>query len=654
MFKDEYTKDNENIVPDESVTKYIRSKITENESKTAYRPRLKAVIAAVLTLSLALGGVWVSQSVRPSVEPNNDNVITAEVTYDDIYNSINAYIDANRKGVIELFTDIITDTDRKGYDAAAPESATGSAVDDGLKGSAAMGDGSEDSSTTNNQVAGVDEADIVKNDGRYIYRIKYGVLYIFDSNGGEPKLVSNKNVVGYNENAVDIFVNGDRVAVLIRCYEQNRAITKIKFVDISDKTAPVVKDTINQSGNYDQARMIGDTVYVVSSYWLNTNNLYRNKPEGYVPCISNKAIAAEDVCIIEDFSVPKYTVITASNIKTGECTASEAVLGNAENIYADSDTLYYTCTNYREQNGDKNSYKDTTTIVKLDLSPEDISTVATGKVNGVPLNQFSMDEHEGNLRIVTTVTKGEEKELRTEYGAASTSGTDETKDVSSTYVAWTSVTYNSLYVLDKDLKIIGSIEDLAKDERVYSVRFDGDIGYFVTFRQVDPLFTVDLSDAENPKILSELKIPGFSEYLHPFGEDLLFGFGKSATATGSVTGLKLSMFDVRDPANVTEAAVCPIDALYAEASYNHKAIMVDYKKNIIAFTAVDYGAKSRLYVYGYDSENGFVLRGDTLLRSDADYDARFVWIGDVFYLVTTTDVTAFSMHDFTELSNIKY
>ncbi len=650
MFKDKYTQDNENIIPDQAVTKYIRSKITDKEKKVHYKVNLNALIAAVLTVCLALGVVWVSQRATPPTA-DDQGIITAAVTYDDIYNSINEYIEENRKGIFEYFSDF---SFLKGtFDGAAPESATGTVDDAGSNMAGAMGEG-EESSTTNNQVEGVDEADIVKNDGKYIYRIKNGVLYIFDSNGGDVKLVSSKNVAGYNENAADIFVNGDRVAVLIRTYDNQRAITKIKFVDISDKAAPVIVETVNQSGNYEQSRMIGDTVYVVSSYYLNTERIYKNKPEGYVPCISNKAMAAEDISIIDITSSPRYTVITASNINTGECTASEAVLGNAENIYADADNLYYTFTNFREQDEGEKTYKDSTNIVKLNLSPNDITTAATGKVNGVPLNQFSMDEYEGNLRIVTTVTKGEEKEIEAVVGAESTSGTNKTKDIVSSYVAWTSTTYNSLYVLDKDLKIIGSIEDLAKDERVYSVRFDGNIGYFVTFRQTDPLFTVDLSDAENPRILSELKIPGFSEYLHPFGENLLFGFGMSATETGSVTGVKISMFDVSDPTNVTEKNVLPVDADYADVSYNHKAIMVDYKKNIIAFVASNYNDGSRMYVYGYDEKEGFFVRKELVLGDKFAYDSRFVWIGDNFYLVTEQDVTAFSMYDFAVLSHIEY
>ena len=171
-----------------------------------------------------------------------------------------------------------------------------------------------------------------------------------------------------------------------------------------------------------------------------------------------------------------------------------------------------------------------------------------GEVKGRPLNQFSMDEYEGNLRIVTTA----QETVSVEYDMEPSSDimSSAPQDVVSNVIVEPAIRTNtstSIYVLDKSLKVIGKLEDLAHGEKVYSVRFDGKIGYFVTFKQIDPLFTVDLSNPANPTILSELKIPGFSEYLHTFGEGKLFGFGKNTDSAGWATGIKLSMFDVSNP-----------------------------------------------------------------------------------------------------------
>ena len=248
-----------------------------------------------------------------------------------------------------------------------------------------------------------------------------------------------------------------------------------------------------------------------------------------------------------------------------------------------------------------------------------------------------MDEYNGNLRIVTTV------ETQTTY-----------KNQSNASMSYSGSTNNALYVLDSDLKQIGAIEKLAEGERVYSVRFDKEIGYFVTFRQVDPLFTVDLADPTAPKILSELKIPGFSEYLHPFGEGKLFGFGKAATELGQVEGLKISMFDVSDPTNVTENHVTNIDSAWSEASENHKAIMVDVNKNIIAFLGTDYISNTSLYVYGYDSETGFYEKAVSFVDKSYNFGSRLVWINDHFYLVSGQGITVFSLDTFEKLTYLEF
>lgn len=645
MFKDKYTKDNLNITPDESVKRYIRSKLAEEEKHPRPRINKNAVIAAVLSLCLAVGVVAVSHgtgAVQTLPQTAGDMTLKDEVTYGEIYASITTLLKKDTtdpgNGIPRLFSYLYSAMGGA-KDTAVPETAT-----DGNAG--AMGDPADSgSSTTNNQVQGVDEADIVKNDGRYIYSLRYGSLSVTDSNSGNPILVSTRQVTHYNEVAQNMFVNGNKLAVILSYYGQGSEVTRLRIFNIENKSNVYEVSTLEQSGYYSEARMIGDTVYLLSNHRVTGGNIQEDKPEGYVPCIDDKAIAAGDISMIENFTSLSYLVITAIDIPSGECTTSEAVLGGAENVYADADSLYYTFSNHvSEETEGKARYQTNTTVVKLALGTEDITTVATATVEGRPLNQFSMDEYEGNLRIVTTTETTVHDVSNVSAGTASTY-----------YVSNVSTsTKNALYVLDEKLNIIGRLEDLAKDERVYSVRFDGNIGYFVTFRQVDPLFTVDLSDPASPIVLSELKIPGFSEYLHPFGEGLLFGFGKSATDEGAVTGLKISMFDVSDPAAVTEDHVTPIDASWSEASSNHKAIMVDAGKNIIAFVAADDAGVSRMYVYGYSADTGFFLKGDTVIDSKYSYNSRFVWIGDFFYLVTESDITAFSMTDFTQTAFLRF
>ena len=637
MFKDKYQRDNEKITVDPAVKQYIGSKLRGEKSQTEKRPSRKripvtAIVAAALSVCMAVGVVFVAgQTAEPEMKITDTGLVT-ELSYDNIYSSIR---NLTKKNIYEY----VTDVDGQIFDlfVGAPRDdlmllPETEAVDDEATGTFPE----KGSSTTNNQVQGVDEADRVKNDGKYIYVLSKGSITIVDSNGGQPKTVSKLDVTVYDEWANEFYVSGDRLAVIVSSNKVDET-AQLRIFDISDKKNPTELATVSQSGYVVNSRMVGNTVYLLSNYTVYSDDIKRNEPATFVPCVGAKPIAASDISLINDFSYPTYLVVAAIDLKSGEVTASESVLGGAENIYCDTDSLYYTFTKYgKESDGKKTKFSNHTTIVKLDLSAEDITVAADGSVEGVPLNQFSMDEYKGNLRIVTTVDK------------TVTTGVTYSDDVA----VWNeessaeSGSSNALYVLNEKLDIIGSITDLAKDERVYSVRFDGEVGYFVTFRQVDPLFTVDLSDPEKPKILGELKIPGFSEYLHPFGEDFLFGFGKSATENGLVTGLKLSMFNVADPANVTEQDVTPIDAAWSEASSNHKAIMVDAGKNLIAFSATDDLGRSGVYVYGYTADKGFYERAELTLSEQYAASVRLMWIGNHFYVISESEVAAYTMDIF--------
>ena len=255
-----------------------------------------------------------------------------------------------------------------------------------------------------------------------------------------------------------------------------------------------------------------------------------------------------------------------------------------------------------------------------------------------------MDENGDYFRIVTTINR---------YSTVTTQR-DKTEPATDIAIFPSqNETGNNLYVLDSQLKIVGKIEDMAKGERVYSVRFDGNIGYFVTFRQVDPLFAADLSNPKAPKILSELKIPGFSEYLHPYAKDRLFGLGKDADEkSGGVLGMKLSMFDVADKTKVSEKHKIVLDSrfMWSEASYNHKAILVAPEKNLIAFPAGD-----KYLVFSYSESEGFVKKAEIGLGSSEVYyyqGLRGLYIGEYLYVYSPTSISVYSMKDFTLVSTL--
>jgi len=508
-------------------------------------------------------------------------------------------------------------------------------------------------SDTNVQVAGVDEADIVKTDGEYIYYLANGELFIVKADGKATKLVSRTPYTDeadaqYWSHPSEMFVKGDTLALIVHATNMTWTgssasdATYAVFYDISDRTAPKAVERLGQSGYYVSSRMVGEMLYLVTTQRIR-GGILRDDPNTFCPVLytgdAAAPMAAESIAVNEQSKRPVYTVVSAVDVEKRAAHKSvKAVLGGAGEIYADgeyllvasSENLNETSDIHKDENG-KNvqitTSKQVTSLVLFALNGGDIEEKAAGSIRGRLLNQFAMDHHKDTFRFVTTVNEWEERIY--------TDGVD-------TY-EWEDTQANALYTLDENLQMLGSIEELAKEEHVESVRFDGDIAYFVTFRQVDPLFTVDLSDPKNPKILSELKIPGFSEYLHPFGDGRLLGIGYAADEnTGRTYGVKLSMFDVADPKNVTECAVTEVRADWQAVGDNHHAILVSVGRNIIAFPT-DTG----YFVFSYTDEKGFDERAKIDLGENAwSGQSRGLFIGDWLYVISEAGVQVVSMDDF--------
>jgi uncharacterized secreted protein with C-terminal beta-propeller domain len=426
----------------------------------------------------------------------------------------------------------------------------------------------------------------------------------------------------------------------------SKSFVAADIYDISDKKNPKLVSSFSQDGSYVSSRMINGVIYLLSNSYIN-GEININEPTTFVPQVYRNGeaslIAANDICISID---PKQSTGTAqflllSGIDTtgnGKLVSNKSVLGYGNNIYSSISSLYVT--SYSSIN-DGTTYTGATKLYRFSLSNGNIALKAEGIVPGSILNQFSMDEYKDVFRIVTTVNSYSYKTASSSDGKVSSRSIEQSSQ------------YNALYNLDMNLKIIGKIENVAPGERVYSVRFTGDLGYFVTFRQVDPLFAVDLSVPSNPKILSALKIPGFSQYLHPFSDSLLFGLGRDADITSGRAGfIKLSMFDVSDPKNVRESSKLIIDGVYySEAMYNHKAILVDSGKNIIAFPA-----DGKYLIYSYSNDKGFkqeaVITPDGSLKYN--YNTRGLYIGDYFYVVTDSGIASYMLGSYKNVSNLKF
>ncbi len=524
--------------------------------------------------------------------------------------------------------------------------------------------GGSNYSKTNIQVLGVDEADIVKTDGSYIYAIVEDYLYIIKAENGNLEISSKISAKTSDDKTTSYYSEmylKDNYLIIIKKYNQyydlgpmeegptkimpemyfiNNQELAIVIYDITDKTNPVLTNELSQSGSYVSSRMINDNLYVITNHYV-YGEILPDDATTYVPILKGtetKPVAINDILIAPNANSSSYLTITGLDIKNADdFISSKAVLGSSSNIYADSDNIYIAGYGSVKEG---NTYVSKTDLMKFSTVQGQINLVATGVVNGNILNQFSMDEYNGNFRIVTTSN---------DY-----TFTEKTTDDSITIDNQTNQSKNNLYVLNKDLNVISKIEGLAEGEQVYSVRFDNEIAYFVTFKRTDPLFVVDLSNPTNPVIKSELKIPGFSEYLHVYNEKYLFGLGKEADLEGRVTGLKISMFDIQNKSDVTEKykLILGDNSFWSEASYNHKAILVSNENNLIGFPV-----ENKYVIYKFIDNVGFEKLGQVEMDYFNEYgyyygSTRGLYIDDFFYVISQYQIKSFNLTSFEPTSSL--
>ncbi len=545
---------------------------------------------------------------------------------------------------------------------------------------------SDDYSETNVQVSGVDEADTVKNDGQYIYMIGSGstirIIEAYPSeNMQEIAVIDYDNDEGYFSPS-EIYVDGDQLivigdrnnysefdyygefdAIYLPYYHQSR--TAAFIYDIEDRSDPTLIREIEFDGDYNDSRKIDDTLYLILnkfdlSYYYYDFALEDLNVEEVLPRFYDSATGEEDYMVgCTDLKyIPRerelnyvITVAVPLDDDDGEID-KEVLIGSSENVYSSTENLYVASTNY-DYNDYYYDWSNAKTLVhRFALDDGELDYEKSGKVPGTILNQFSMDEYDNHFRIATT------------------EGSFWSDPPSS----------NNLYVLNMSLDITGSIEGMAPGETIYSSRFMGDTGYIVTFKKIDPLFVLDLSNPTHPYIAGELKVPGYSDYLQPYGTDYLIGFGKDAEdpeeeeeAARSMDfawyqGMKMSLFDVSDeehPKQVDSEGIGDRGTT-SELLYNHKALLFDEDKGLMAFpvtlaiqddpeasasTSGDYVFQGA-YIYDFD-ETGFDLRGTITNYEDGAiegeywewYDyysniSRIIYIGDTLYTIATSNIKA--------------
>jgi inhibitor of cysteine peptidase len=637
--------------------------------------------------------------------------------------------EAQKRGELNGGYGIATDSAmRVTTKAMAPESAPASAgssappaaaMDMSAK-SAESTSSSVDYSKTNTQVQGVDEADVVKTDGKYIYQVNRERIVITEAQPADQmKIVStlefgDREKEGYfspREIYVDdkhlIVIGGhSRYSIYPAEGKPGLMVPQVKMIrprvgmdttraiiyELGDRSSLKQVREIELEGGYVSSRKIGSSLYMVTNKYLDYWTILKGDPaaETVNPAPSYRDSAAQEELQPIDFkdiryfpeSVdPNYMVVAGVNLDRPDQPAQVgAYLGSGHNIYASDKHLYVSVTRYEralardsatsgsESGADVGilpqpwDFEQKTSVHKFRLDQGSTTYVGQGDVPGTILNQFSMDEHDGYFRIATTT------------GDVWATGANQSK--------------NHVYILDEGLTTIGKLENLAPGEKIYSVRFMGNRAYIVTFKTVDPLFVIDLANPKEPSVLGALKIPGYSDYLHPYDENHIIGFGKDTVemsrpdGQGTMAyylGMKMAMFDVSDVSHPKELFKEMIGdrGTDSELLHNHKALLFSKEHNLLAFpvqlhevqSSDTSNAKSKLpmpdygqftfqgaYVYNLDLTNGFKLKGRITHLSDEDlrkagmhgfdynYNVnRILYIGDSLYTLSQGKIKANDM-----------
>lgn len=569
------------------------------------------------------------------------------------------------EGEMSAETSTATSEDKASGNAAKDESADMD-LSEGSK------EGGKDYSTTNLQMEGVDESDIAKIDGSYIYTVEDKYIVITDIRDGKLEEVTRflPKDCGAADRVMEIYVDGDQLILVVQGYETSldgnskagadkenkdeensdetysdeetaasedsafwyemngKSITQIQVYSIVDRKNPEFEGRLIQDGYYNTSRKIGDVVYLFTQYNMTSDvtsyvekkhgvedlkegNGVSSLAEAVIPKVNGEKVAASEIYLPESSGESGILVSSLDVNKPDKVLDSKLVISGYAQTYISKDALYL----YEED------YDGAmiTNIAKFALDEGRISGVAAAAVSGYVRDTFAINASDGYLRVLTTDYSTEDE-------------------------------VNALYILDENMKLTGQLTGIAPGEEIYAARFMGNTGYFVTYRNTDPLFTVDLSEPAKPEIIGELKVTGFSEYLHFWDDTHLLGIGyESDENTGNIENIKLSMFNIENPGEVTEEAKLVLkDVDYSEALYDYKSVIISKDKNLIGLVCEDYsGSRTKQTYQIYSYENGtFKKQAEIPGINGVNYEnVRGMYSGNVFYLWINDNITSYDMTD---------
>ena len=491
----------------------------------------------------------------------------------------------------------------------------------------------KDYSTTNIQVENVDEADIVKTDGDYIYSISEDNVIITDAKDPkQPKVVATiqsedddipEDIILYKDKLVVISTKGNQTQ---RYYYNNRMNTVVKIYNITSREKPVLTKSYEMYEPYYTSRCVDNVLYVISS-----GNLRKEDDEivvGYNEDNMEKEMSIDKIKYLKDVKTTKQTLISTVDLNNETADIKlDSYLMNISNAYVSENAIYllnqkynndskipikllfgfkgvFGLEDYYEMDSESGYY---TEIYKFDIK-ENVEYKAKTKVKGKTINQYSLDEKDNHLRIALYDNDG-----------------------------------SRVAIFDEDLKQIGISDNVAKGEKMYSSRFIGDKVYFVTYKTMDPLFVMDLSNETKPKVLGKLKIPGYSTYLHPYDENHIIGIGmetkeiinrnsngKVISTTAKVVGMKMALFDVSNvnsPVQISSVVIGDSRTTSAILT-NPKALLFSKEKSLIAIPVNNYSQN-----FEVTSSNNY----ETMINNYTKYSKPYNAEGYFVYNINVQD-----------------
>lgn len=607
---------------------------SSQEPKLTKRKRQQTVYkfaAAAAAIALILSAVTIYGSVKkpkaPTVTDNGTVSVSADENYDAIYaklKEMKASFNSESSGLPAGYYNVVY--------GAMPEGTIDNMINKDEIRETTDSTAQNSYGTTNTQEENIDEGDIIKTDGKCIYLADRNSkrVHVVKADGGQMSKLSEIKLSG-DVHIEEMYLTGSTLALVYSEYDYSRnptsynadaaynsvycgccavwvyTDTKTAFYDISDPQKVNLISEYSQSGNFTSSRLVDGKLYMVSSYGVNLFS-----PEYKDTCIPETAengvkerIPASKITLVNGTQTPAYAVICTYDVKSGKKTDSSAIFGNPTHVYATENSFYLAETGYDSEKCD--SYLN---ILKFEFTDTGVKYLASAKAEGNINSNLSMNEYKGFFRVATTCNTVGNNGART----------------------FTQI--NKLYIFDSELKQTGLIDGFAKNEEIRSARYVGDYAYVVTFQRTDPLFVINLSDPKNPKIESELKLPGFSSYLHPVGEGLLVGVGRDGDENNSNNNMKVSLFSVADPKNPKELSSVKVadknDYVQSDVFFSYKAFVNLPDGEFAVPLSVNY-SRNQMFIRYRVSDGALSEVARLQLGGEATEIVGGTYIGNYFY-----------------------